>query len=238
MQVPKPNRTGPLGTFLAKFETHLDLDNYSQFFSNRKKAGCDTYLRTDIYPAEKMADVILEEYGVRNKLHGNVIVALPEPAWNVPIFFYQLGGNEKQKIAMLDISPTLPDADYTPLIPVYEKYRSLLSIAPCTLDWVKKISSPYLLQCEYRELDTELFAEAMYEYLCIWIEHFYIPGRKLDTDLQITQATEAIRQFKRTLHENDPAYGIFEKAWGKPVADAFFYLETRNHPSLPMPGIH
>ncbi len=238
MQAPAPNRTGPLGTFFSRFEAHLNLEEYSQFFSNRKKAGRDTYLRTDIYPAEKLADVILEEYGVRNKLQGNVIVALPDPAWNVPIFFYQLGGNDRQKIAMLDISPTLPEIDYTPLIPVYEKYRSLLNIQPCKLDWVNRISSPYLLQCEYTELDTELFGEAMYEYLCIWIEHYYVPGSRLTDEVQIAQATEAIREFKRILHDNDPAYGIFEKAWGKPVADAFFYLETRNHPSLPMPGMH
>ncbi len=238
MQVPKLNQAGPLRSFFSKFEAHLDQENYFQFFSNRKKAGCDTYLRTDIYPAEKMADVILEEYGVRNKLKGNVIVGLPDPTWNVPIFFFQLGGNEKQKIAMLDISPTLPDVDYKPLIPVYEKYRSLLGIQPCKLDWVNRISSPYLLQCEYGELDTELFGEAMYEYLCIWLEHFYLPGRKLEDESQIAQATNAIREFKLILHDNDPAYGIFEKAWGKPVADAFYYIETRTHPSLPMPGVH
>jgi len=235
MQVIQPNREGPLGTFHHLFDEYLDKENYSQFFANKQTAGKDTYLRTDIYSAASLADVILEEYGVRDKLRGNVIMALPEPTCNVPIFFFQLGGNNKQKIAMLDISPTQPDVDYTPLLPVYEKYRSLLDIQPCKLDWVNSISSPYLLQREYGDLDTELFLEAMYEYLIIWIDHFYLPAKKLQDPEKVETATATIREFKRVLHGNDPAYGIFSKAWGKPVADAFFYLETRHHPSLPIP---
>ncbi len=238
MQAIQPNRAGPLGTFHSVFDEYLDTDDYSQFFSNKKMAGKDTYLRTDMYTSENLADVILEEYGVRDKLQGNVIVALPEPTCNVPIFFFQLGGNSKQKIAMLDISPTQPDIDYTPLLPVYEKYHSLLDIKPCKLDWVNSISSPYLLQREYGSLDTELFLEAMYEYLSIWIDHYYLPARQLEDPSAVEAATAAVRKFKRVLHENDPAYDIFSKAWGKPVADAFFYLETRSHPSLPMPENH
>jgi hypothetical protein len=238
MTFPQPNRTGPLGTFYKLFEDHLSTDDYTQFLSNRRKKGLDTYLHSDFYKADKMADVILEEYGVRNKLTGNVIVAIPEPAWDVPIFFFQLGGNDRQKIAMLDISPTSPSTDYTPLIPLWEKYSDLLNLKPPTLDWVKSISSPYLLEVDYAELDTELFLEAMYEYLCVWIEHYYKPASRQPDAAAEKYATEAIFRFKTVLHSNDPAYNIFLKAWGKPVADAFFYLETRSHPSLPMPDAH
>ncbi len=238
MSFPQPNRSGPLGIFYRLFEQYLSTDDYSQFLSNKKKAGHDTYLHSDFYTADKIADVILEEYGVRGKLRGNVIVVLPRPEYDIPIFFFQLGGNDRQKIAMLDISPTLPKVDYTPLLPVYDKYRELLAIEPCKLDWVNAISSPHLLQREYGELDTELFSEALYEYLCIWIEHYYKPAKRLESQADIDHATRAIYQFKQTLHANDPAYNIFSKAWGKPVADAFFYLETRHHPSLPMPEAH
>lgn len=243
MTLPKPNRTGPLGTFHSLFEQHLDTEDFSQFFSNRRNAGRDTYLRTDIFNAEKLADVILEEYGVRNKLQGNVMLTLPQPDAGIPIFFFQLGGNARKKIAMLDISPVQPDTDFAPLVPVYEKYRDLLGITSHSVDWVQSISSPYLLHREYDDLDTELFLEAMYEYLCIWIQHYYEPAlarngdARLD-DAQIDYATQAIYRFKEVLHANDPAYSIFAKEWGKPVADAFFYLETRHHPSLPMPATH
>ncbi len=238
MSFPQPNRSGPLGIFYKLFEEHLSKEDYSQFLSNKKKAGRDTYLHSDFYTAEKLADVILEEYGVRGKLQGNVIVVLPEPEYDIPIFFFQLGGNDQQKIAMLDISPTSAATDYSPLEKVYEKYRDLLAIDPCKLDWVTSISSPYLLQREYAELDAELYLEAMYEYLCIWIEHYYKPAKRFATQAEIDYATQAIYRFKQTLHANDPAYSIFSKAWGKPVADAFFYLETRHHPSLPMPEAH
>jgi hypothetical protein len=49
-------------------------------------------------------------------------------------------------------------------------------------------------------------------------------------------ATNAIYRSKKVLHENDPAHGIFSKAWGKRVADAMMYLETRDHPALEVPA--
>jgi len=235
MNRPEPHRQGPLKIFYDQFESHLSMDDCSQFFSNRKKAGNNTFLCADIYSAEKLSTVILEEYSVRGKLGGFVIVAFPEPDCNVPIFTFQLGGNATKSIALLDISPTLPDIDYGPLIPVYEKYRKLMDMEPSRLDWVNSICSPYLLHAQYEVLDTELFLEAMQEYLAVWIEHFYQPGIKLSDVHAIDNATNAITKYKRVLHDNDPAYGIFHKEWGGPVADAFFYIETRDHPTIAMP---
>jgi hypothetical protein len=235
MNSPEPHRQGPLKIFYEQFESHLSMDDYSQFFSNRKNAGNNTFLCSDIYTAENLSAVILEEYSIRGKLGGHVIVAFPEPDCDVPVFTFQLGGNATRSIALLDISATLPDIDYAPLIPVFEKYRALLEMAPSKLDWVNSICSPYLLHAQYEELDTELFLEAMRAYLAIWIEHYYKPGAKLTDAQAIKNATNAIFKYKRVLHDNDPAYGIFQKEWGGPVADAFFYVETRDHPALPMP---
>jgi hypothetical protein len=229
---PEPHRHGPQKIFYEEFESHLNMDDYFQFFSNRKKADNHTFLYSDIYTAEKMATIILEEYSVRGKLAGHVIVAFPEPDTNVPVFTFQLGGNAKRSIALLDISPTLPDIDYTPLLPVFEKYRKLLDMEPSRLDWVNSICSPYLLHAQYEELDTDLFQKALREYLRIWIEHYYKPGIKLTDKQAVENATNAITKYKRVLHDNDPAYGIFRKEWGAPMADAFFHIETRDHPSI------
>jgi len=232
----RQNKTGPLKIFHELFGERLATDNFTQFFTNGVRKGTNTYLLSELYVADKLADVILEEYGVREKLKGNVMLTLPDPGYDVPIFMFQLGGNERQKIALLDISPTLPTVDYAPLIPTFEKYRGLLQMEPSKVEWVNRICSPYLLHCQYDVLDTGLFLEATREYLQIWIDHYYLPGRPLATDAERDTATRAIYTFKEVLHANDPAYGIFAKAWGKPVADAFFYLETHNHPALPMPG--
>lgn len=124
-----------------------------------------------------------------------MIILLPEPTYNVPIFMFQLGGNDTQSIALLDISPTLPAMDYGPL-------------------------------------DEDLFMEASREYLRIWIEHYYKPGAAHSSRGDIETATSAILRYKKILHESDPAHGIFSKAWGKKVADAFMYLETRDYPAL------
>ena len=235
MPQPQPNNTGPLTLFYDQFADHLNMNDYVQFFSNRRKADHDTYLCSDIFQAEKMATIILEEYSVRGKLSGNVMVAFPEPDWDVPIFTFQLGGNATKSIALLDISPTLPDVNYEPLVPVFEKYRDLLNMEPSKLDWVNSICSPYLLHAQYDVLDVELFLEATQEYISVWIEHYYKPGKQLTDAQAIENSTNAIFKYKRVLHDNDPAYGIFHKEWGEPVADAFFYIETRDHPALPMP---
>ena len=235
MSHPQPNRSGPLAVFYELFEDRLSADDYVQFYSNQRKKGKDTYLMSDLFTADKLADVILEEYGVRDKLQGNVIVIYPQPAFDVPIFTFQLGGNATQKIALLDISPTHGDLDYAPLIPVFEKYRDLLDIQPSKLDWVNSICSPYLLHRQYEALDVDLFTAALREYLAIWIEQYYVPARELARESAVDEAREAIRRYKQILHDNDPAYGIFARAWGKPVADAFYYLETRSEPALAMP---
>jgi hypothetical protein len=147
---------------------------------------------------------------------------------------FQLGGNGKQIIALLDIPPTHPDMDYGPLIPVWEKYRKALNIGEAKIEWVMTTASPYLLHCQYGEVDMELFNEAAAAYLDVWIEHYYKPGRKLESQADIDIVTNAIYKYKHVLHANDPAYGIFEKSWGKPVADAFHFVECQEHPSLPL----
>jgi hypothetical protein len=209
-----------------------------EFYSNRKQGGTETFLRSDIYSADKLAAVILEEYSVKSKMGGNVIIALPNPEYDTPVFTFQLGGNESQSIALLDISPTLPDTDYSPLIETFERYRDLMNIEAPKIEWVKSICSPYLLHCQYGSLDEDLFMEALREYLSIWINHYYLPSGKIKDDKSIEIATNAVYKYKHVLHDNDPAYGVFARAWGKPVADAFFYLETHQHPALPIPDGH
>jgi hypothetical protein len=225
---------GPLKIFMDRFGEFVREDDYQQFFSNRRQNGRDTYLSSDFRRADKLSSVILEEYGIRNKLGGNVIFVIPDPAWDVPFYMFQLGGNGKQIIALLDIPPTHPDMDYGPLIPVWEKYRKALNIGEAKIEWVMTTASPYLLHCQYGEVDMELFNEAATAYLDVWIEHYYKPARKLESQADIDIVTNAIYKYKHVLHANDPAYGIFEKSWGKPVADAFHFVECQEHPSLPL----
>ena len=89
----EPHRGGALQLFYEQFEPYLSTDDCMQFFSNRNKAGRQTYLSSDIYTADKLSTVILEEYAVRGKMGGHVIVVLPDPDTNVPIFSFQLGGD-------------------------------------------------------------------------------------------------------------------------------------------------
>lgn len=222
----------PVALFNDMFGEHLAADDYMEFYSNRKKAGTDTSLTLDIYKARKLSTIVVEEYAVRGKLRGHVISVMPDPQYDVPIFMFQLGGNATQSIALLDISPTLPSTSLAPLRPAFEKYRRLLGIGDSPIDWVAEISSPYLLHCQYGSLDIDRFMEATREYLRIWIEAYYLPGAVLSSEEQVEVATRAIRRYKQAVFDNDPAHGIFSKAWGRQVADAMMYLENRDHPAL------
>jgi len=231
----KFNKKGPLKIFYELFEEHMSMEDNFQFFSNSRKKGINTFLSSDIFSAEKVSTIILEEYSIRGKLGGNVMMTLPDPEYDVPIFAFQLGGNAAKSFALVDICPTLPDIDYKPLVPVYKKYKKLLGLPDSKIDWVNSTSSPYLLLCQYDALDIDLFLEATREYLKIWIEHYYQPGKKLTDGKAIENVSNAVYKYKRVLHDNDPAYGVFHKEWGEPVADAFYYIETRDDPSIPMP---
>lgn len=225
----------PLRRFFSLFQDEMSVDDHMEFFANHKAQDGETFLRMETYTADKLSRVIMEEYAVRSDLRGNVIVATPKPTNDVPFFFFQLGGKEDRSIAVLDISPTLATIDYTPLIPVYEKYSEALGLGPTKVDWMTKTSSPYLLSCQYDELDDELFIEAMCEYFKVWVEHYYRPGRELEDKQDIERVTNAIYKFKYVLHHHDPAYKIFSKSWGKTVADAFVYLECADHPAYRPP---
>ena len=61
----RQNKTGPLRMFHELFGDRLSHDNFIQFFTTGVRKGTNTYLLSEIYNAPNLADVILEEYGVR-----------------------------------------------------------------------------------------------------------------------------------------------------------------------------
>lgn len=225
----------PLKYFYATFKDQMHVEDHMEFYCNRKTEGGETSLRAETYHADKLARVVMEEYSIRSKMRGSVIMTLPLHDNDIPIFFFQIGGRGDRSIAVLDISPTLARIDYSPLVPVYEKYHELLGLGDSKVAWLQKICSPCLLHCQYDQIDCELFLEAMEQYLKIWIEHYYRAGADLTDASEIELVTNAIYKFKYVLHHYDPAYGIFAKAWGKAAADAFVSLECSDYPAYRPP---
>ncbi|MDJ0926216.1 MAG: hypothetical protein QNJ73_01090, partial [Gammaproteobacteria bacterium] len=207
-----------------------------EFYCNHNTAKTgDTFLRVETYDSDKLSRVVLEEYAVRDQMRGCVIMALPKPDNNVPIFFFQLGGKGDRSIGVLDIASLTDNIDYSPLMPVHEKYSRLLGLGPTKVDWLTKCCSPYLLSCQYDRLDCDLYIEAMEAYFDVWVEHYLKPGVTIDDPGEIDRTRNALYKFKYVLHHYDPAYGIFAKSWGKPVADAFVYLECHDDPGYRPP---
>jgi len=226
----------PLKHFYETFKDEMSVDDHVEFYCNHMTADGETFLRLETYDSEKLARVVMEEYSIKSKMRGSVIMTLPKADQNVPIFFFQIGGRGDRSIAVLDISPTLQTIDYAPLVPVYEKYHELLELGDSKVAWLQKVCSPYLLHCQYDEIDCDLFLEAMRAYLDVWLEHYYRPAQEITAGGEIERATNAIYKFKWVLHHYDPAYGIFAKSWGKAAADAFVNLECSDHPAYRPPA--
>lgn len=226
----------PLDLFRGLFDPFITPDDHIDFYANHSTVEGDTFLRLETYLAPNLSRLIIEEYAVRGKMHGCVITAYPAPDTEIPIFFFQVGGVGDRSIAVLDISPTTPDLDLRPLAAVHEKYSQSLGLGPTSAQWLQSISSPYLLHCNYAELDTSAYVEAMTEYAGIWIEQYYRPAVPAATAQRQALVENALYKFKYQLHHHDPAYGIFAKSWGTPVADAFVYLECGDHPAYAPPA--
>jgi Ferredoxin-dependent bilin reductase len=225
----------PLERFRALFAAALPAADRMEFYANRVTPEGETYLRAETYSTPLLARLVLEEYVVGGRMHGVVIMALPRPEIELPIFFFQLGGIGPRSIAVLDISPTTPDLDLSALAPAHKKYRELLGLEPTTVGWLKSVCSPYLLHCAYKDLDEDLYVDAMTEYFTVWFEQFYRSNASQQPTTRPQQVSNALYKFKYQLHHFDPAYEFFVKAWGTATADAFVDLECGDPPSFRAP---
>jgi hypothetical protein len=222
----------PLDQFTEMFADEIPKDDSLDYYVNRRTDEGETFLQLKTHSNDLISRLVLEEYIVRGRMHGTVITAYPKPTYEIPIFFCQIGGVGDRSIAVLDLSPTTPDVDYSPLIPVHQEYAERLGLEPTTTGWLQSICSPYLLHCNYAELDEDLYVEAMTAYCRVWLDHYYRPAVPVADRQREELVTNLIYKFKFQLHHHDPAYGFFARSWGKPAADAFVQLECGDHPAF------
>lgn len=229
------NVRDPLDRFRELFAADLPVGDRMDFYASRVTPEGETFLRAETYSTPLLSRLVMEEYVIAGRMHGVVIMALPRPEIELPIFFFQLGGLGERSIAVLDISPTTPDLELTALAPVHNHFRKLLGLEPTTVGWLKSVCSPYLLHCAYKELDEDLYVEAMAAYCDVWMQHHYRLAAGAEPTTRPEVVSNAIYKFKYQLHHFDPAYEFFTKAWGKPTADAFVDLECGDPPAFGPP---
>lgn len=220
----------PLDRFRAIAGDLLDPADRMEFFANRVTPQGQTWLRIDSGTTDRLARLVLEEYVIGDRMHGVVIMAFPRPESELPIFHAQLGGVGDRSIAVVDVSPTVADADLAGLAPSAARHRERLGLEPTSTAWLQEICSPHLLHCNYRELDEPAFVDAVEEYLRWWLENCYRDPAPATDPVRQAEVRAAILRFKTELHHHDPAYGFFARAWGKPTADAFIDLECGDDP--------
>lgn len=232
-----PNVAEPLERFRAGFADLLSGDEHVDFYANHTTSEGDTFLRLASHQPPKLSRLVLEEYTIRGRMQGSVIMAFPNVDNEIPIFFFQLGGVGERSIAVLDISPTTPDVDLSALAPVHAHYADALGLEPTKTPWLLSVCSPYLLHCNYAEMDTALFTEAVMAYAAVWREQFYDAPLATPSPERQTAIRNRLYKFKYQLHHHDPAYEFFVKSWGKPAADAFVDLECSDDPPFLPPDL-
>jgi len=221
----------PIDRFLAAFAGEVAPEGRLDFHVARHSPEGDTWLRVESYTTPLLARLVLEEYVIGGRMRGIVVMAFPRPEYELPIFTVQLGGVGDRSIALLDLSPTVPDADLSPLAPIAERHRVALGLEPTETAWLQGICSPHLLHANYRELDEERFVDAVGDYADVWLDSFYRPGPPAAEGPRRDLVANAIYKFKHQLHHHDPAYGFFARAWGNAAADAFVEIECGDDPA-------
>ena len=78
----------PLKRFRELFGAPLPVDDRMDFYANRVTPEGETFLRLETYATPLLSRLVMEEYVVGGRMHGTVIMAIPRPETELPVFFF------------------------------------------------------------------------------------------------------------------------------------------------------
>lgn len=189
---------------------------------NENEKFTQTIFRT--YEGEKISRVAMEQYTINNKAYGLVLNIYPDPAYGIPIFTFQLGGQIPDKVIfVLDIIPVLPSNDDQKLTAIYQRHASTMDHLGSSQEWLSQICSNNALICQYKPLEPEKILIALTDYLSHWRDVYYLPARPNLNEQEQKTAAETILKFKTILHANDAGLEIYLRKFGKEMSAAIEY---------------
>ncbi len=150
-----------------------------------------------------------------------VLNIYPDPAYDLPIFTFQLGGQIPDKVIfVLDIIPLAGTQPVHKLPDIYQRHNAVMNLQESALEWIREICTGNALICQYKPLDPEKIFSALADYLSFWVSECYTPAVAVTDETGLKQITSQILRFKKILHANDAGLEIYLKKFGKAMAAA------------------
>lgn len=199
----------------------LPEDDFTQITAKRQEGERITQTTFRTHQGEKISRIAIERYLINSRASGLVLNIYPDPAYDIPIFTFQLGGQIPDKVIfVLDIIPVGETRHTVQLEEVFKHHQAGMQWQGSNQDWIKELCTDHALICQYKPLDPEVVFKALEAYLTSWVEECYTPATKVTDENLLQQIRENILHFKKVLHANDAGLEIYTKKFGKAIASA------------------
>ena len=219
--------------FLDALEGCLNPDDFTEYSAQRCRGGTCVAGRSRVYAGEKLDRVVITRYLLRGGQRGVVIFGYPRVEYEIPSFIFYVGGKPPTKtLAILDLVPPSSRTDMAVFRRFSERTRAALGLSAGGVDFLRAVSSPHLLHCAFKPLDTPDLLAMMQEAADIWRSTHIEPAERDDSQAHVRERTDSILTMKERLHANSPAIGVFTRAFGKAMSDVFAHAEYGGHPGV------
>ncbi|AGA91151.1 Proto-chlorophyllide reductase 57 kD subunit [Thioflavicoccus mobilis 8321] len=219
--------------FLNRMQGCLDRDDYTEYCSFRHAAGTHVEARSRVYQGSKLDRVMINQYALKRGRGGLVIFGFPCVEYAIPSFLLHIGGMPPERtLAIMDLSPSSPTLDMGPFAAVSAAHRAALDLPATGVEWLRSVTSPHLLHCAFKPLDPERFLATFDATVTTWRDAYIDPATH-DGDAASVQARrEAVLEMKRILFQNDPAFPVFTRTFGRAMSDVLAEAAFGGEPGL------
>lgn len=219
--------------FLGALAGCLNRHDFTEYSAARCRDEGRLSGRSRVYTGEKLDRAVITRYALKRGQHGVVIFGYPKVEYEIPSFVFYFGGQPPAKtLTILDLVPPSRRTDMRAFRALAERTRACTELSATRVDFLRSVSSPYILHCAFKPLDPEDLLRTFTETLDIWRSVHIEPAQPDEHGLRLRERTRSILRMKETLHRNSPAIGVFTRAFGKEMSDVFAQAEYGGHPGV------
>lgn len=219
--------------FLERLQACLDRDDFTEYSAWRHTPDKFVQSRARIYQGEKLDRVMINQYSLRRGRGGLVIFAYPRVQYDIPSFLLHVGGHPPEKTLLtLDLAPCSPVTDLSPFAAVAETHRAAMDLPTNRLEWLESVTSPHLMHCAFKPIDPEQFFTALEAIIEVWRTAYIEPAPRDEEARSVQARRDRLLEMKKVIFQNDPAFPVFTRAFGKTMSDVLAEAAFGGDPGL------